>query len=81
MNGYVISYFISAFLWLQIFCFQLRKLKTFPQYFLFPLKANLELKSSQKLNALVLFSLITSEIFQLTHRYRYQVVGEVMTDV
>ena len=32
-----------------------------------------KLKSSQYLNALVLFSLITSEIFQLTHRYRYQV--------
>ena len=28
------------------------------------------------------FSLmITSEIFQLTHRYRYQIVGEAMTDV
>ena len=33
------------------------------------------------LNALVLFSLITTEIFQLTHRYRYQFVGEVMTDM
>ena len=32
------------------------------------------------LNALALFSLITSEIFQLTHRYRYQFVGEIMTD-
>ena len=36
---------------------------------------------SASLNALVLFSLITSEIFQLTHRYRYQFVGEVMTDM
>ena len=26
-------------------------------------------------------SLITSEIFQLTHRYRYQFVGKVMTDI
>ena len=34
-----------------------------------------------KLNAFVLFSLITSEIFQLTHRYRYQFVGEVMMDM
>ena len=38
------------------------------------------LKSSQYLDALVLFSLITSEIFQVTHRYRYQFVREVMTD-
>ena len=30
---------------------------------------------------IVLFSLITSEIFQLTHRYMYQFVGEVMTDM
>ena len=36
---------------------------------------------TNNLNALVLFSLITSEIFQLTHRYRYQFVGEVMTDM
>ena len=28
-----------------------------------------------------LFSLITSEIFQLTHRYRYQFVEEVMADM
>ena len=27
------------------------------------------------------FSLITSEIFQLTNRYRYQLVGEVMMDM
>ena len=40
-----------------------------------------KLKSSKLLNALVLFSLITSEIFQLAHRYRYQFVGEVMTDI
>ena len=26
-------------------------------------------------------SLITSEIFQLTNRYRYQFVGEAMTDI
>ena len=38
------------------------------------------LKSSQYLDALALFSLITSEIFQVTHRYRYQFVREVMTD-
>ena len=30
---------------------------------------------------LLLFSLITSEIFQLIYRYRYQFVGEVMTDM
>ena len=36
-------------------------------------------KSSRYLNALVLFSLITSEIFQLTHRYQF--VVEVMTNV
>ena len=28
-----------------------------------------------------MFSLMTSEIFQLTHRYRYQFAGEVMTDM
>ena len=39
------------------------------------------LKSSKYLNALVLFSLITSEIFQLPHQYRYQFVGDVMTDM
>ena len=39
------------------------------------------LKSSQQLTALVLFSLITSEIFELTHRYRPQFVVEVMTDM
>ena len=39
------------------------------------------LKSSQWLSAFVVFSLVTSEIFQLTHRYRYQFVGEVMTDM
>ena len=37
--------------------------------------------SSQKLNTFVLFSLITSEMFKLTHRYGYQFVGEVMTDM
>ena len=37
------------------------------------------LQSSQQLNALLLFSLVTSEIFQLTHRYRYQFVEEFMT--
>ena len=36
---------------------------------------------SASLNALVLFSLITSEIFQLTDRYKYQFVGEVMGDI
>ena len=41
----------------------------------------LKLKSSKQLNALVLFSWITSEIFQLIHRYRYQFVGQVMTDM
>ena len=35
----------------------------------------------EELNAFVLFSLITLDIFQLTHRYRYQFVGEVMTDM
>ena len=35
----------------------------------------------QQLNALVLFLFITSEIFQLTHQYRYQFVGEVRTDI
>ena len=39
------------------------------------------LKSSKQLNALELFSLITSKIFQLTHRYRYQFVGDVMADM
>ena len=29
----------------------------------------------------LLFSLITSEIFQITHQYRYQFVGEFMTDM
>ena len=38
------------------------------------------LKSFQQLNAFVVFSLITSEIIQLTHRYKYQFVGEGMTD-
>ena len=28
-----------------------------------------------------MFSLITSELFQLTHRYRYQLAVEVMTDM
>ena len=32
-------------------------------------------------DALVLFSLITSEIFQVTHRYKCQFVGEIMTDM
>ena len=40
-----------------------------------------QLKSSKQLNALKLFSLITSEIFQLTHRYRYQFVREIMADM
>ena len=39
------------------------------------------LKSSKQLNALKLFLLITSKIFQLTHRYRYQFVREVMADM
>ena len=49
---------------------------------IFPrLSTHVTLKSSKWLNALVLFSLITSEIFPLTYRYRYQFVGEVMTDM
>ena len=36
---------------------------------------------SYQLNALVMFSLITSETFQLAHRYRYQLAGEAMTDM
>ena len=39
------------------------------------------LKSSQYLNELVLLSLIASEIFQQTHRYRYQFIGAVMTNM
>ena len=35
------------------------------------------LKSFKYLNALKLSSLITSEIFQLTQRYRYQFVGKL----
>ena len=45
------------------------------------LKYLTKLKSSKSLNALELFSFITSEGFQLTHRYRYQFVGEVMADM
>ena len=40
-----------------------------------------QLKWSQLLNAPVLLSLLTSEISQLTHLYRYQIVEEVMTDM
>ena len=33
------------------------------------------------LNCTCTVLLITSQKFQLTHRYRYQFVGEVMTDI
>ena len=65
---------------LDFCCFTIRALASFSflehlfRYLLVP-------KVVPSAFALVLFALITSEIFQLTHRYRYQFVGEVMTDM
>ena len=69
------SYVITTFQGRQ--CLQT---KEFPQPQLRPDYCE-NCKVVQVINALVLFSLITSEIFQLTHRYRYQSVGEVMVDM
>ena len=49
-------------------------------FFLFGLK-DLVSATLKSLNAFGLFSLITSKIFQLPYRYRYQFVPGVMTDM